>query len=56
MDEIPSDYSKGADVYGSSNKPPGKMNNNAPFLFEHIRAVDETALAQLFDQLRVETK
>jgi len=55
MDEIPSDCSKAANVDQLSNKLP-KINSNAPFLFGNIGAVDDNALAQLFDQLRVETK
>ena len=33
-----------------------KKDNNQPFLFDYIPIVDATALANLFDQLRVETK
>jgi len=53
--EIPSDF-KALNVDEPSNKAVGKMDKKTPVLFEHFRANDETALAQLFDQLRVETK
>ena len=33
-----------------------KKDNNQAFLFDYIPIVDATALANLFDQLRVETK
>ena len=37
-------------------KPARKKDNTQPFLFDYIPIVDATALANLFDQLRVETK
>lgn len=39
-----------------SHKPVKKKKIDQPFLFDYIPIVDETALANLFDQLRVETK
>lgn len=39
-----------------SRKPGKERTKNQPFVFDYIPIVDETALANLFDQLRVETK
>lgn len=39
-----------------SHNPVKKKISNQPFVFDYIPIVDETALANLFDQLRVETK
>jgi len=40
----------------STRKQVRKKDNIPPFVFDYIPSVDETQLAKLFDQLRVETK
>ena len=40
----------------AGSKPVKKKDKSQPFLFDYIPIVDATALANLFDELRVETK
>ena len=48
---------KGAsDSDQTSRKPSKGKGKDKPYVFEQIPTVDETALSNLFDHLRVETK
>ena len=48
---------KGAtDSDQTSRKPSEEKGKGKPFVFGQIPTVDETALSNLFDHLRVETK
>ena len=49
-------HKEATDSDPTSHKPSKGKEKDKPFVFGHIPIVDETALSNLFDHLRVETK